>query len=66
MKKLSYVDEEGNKGECTLTEFIEYETFDGHINMTDQELLKLKTLKIDETVRVEGFMGCFTDVTRIK
>lgn len=65
MKKITYVDEEGNKGECSLADMVDANMQDGKPNIDPSEMKELKAIKVGQTVRLNGFMGMFTDVTRI-
>lgn len=61
---LTYVDEQDNKGECTLVDFIDAnKVSDGSDR---KEINAIKKIKVGQTIRLNGWMGMYTDVTRIR
>lgn len=60
---VKYIDEDGNEGECTLQEFIDANCF-GDDDPND--VRAIMAIKVGETVRYNGFMGRYHDVTRTK
>lgn len=61
---VTYVDEEGNKGEEKLTDFIYTIIMQDDIQKKEYQVLT--RIKVGETVRLNGWMGLHTDVTRTK
>ena len=61
---LEYVDEEGNKGDCTLADFLEANRISDGVDR--DELKAIKKMKVGDTTRLNGWMGMYTDVTRTR
>lgn len=69
---VTYIDEQGNAGECSLQEMNDAQYFyDSDVDAKDctideAEMESMRLMKAGETVRLNGWMGMYTDVTRIR